>query len=198
MQTLHHLGRLDQIVSLLEFARPWFHQEGRVVLLNWGNGYGFLWLGRLARLILALFVSLGLGLFNFVVTCPGILLDSLLKFAFEESLTNHFSWQELSICRILETFKEAFCLQVRIEAHRWPNLLALIPWSHTPSLPFRLGGLIGVGYSCFLFGLLHSVLVRSCGTEVQNSGSLHGLVVHCLLKSFPIVVAFIDGIRCHL
>jgi hypothetical protein len=46
--------------------------------------------------------------------------------------------------------------------------------------------------------LLHSVLVRSCGTEVQNSGSLHGLVVHCLLKSFPIVVAFIDGIRCHL
>ena len=195
MNSRQNILWLYQIVGSLKFGRS-LHS----ILLNF-----FLLLSQFLIAshshsvnINRIFPIFALSVWYFIISCLNIALDLAINCsnAFASSRSYFFVCKE-SLSIGLNCVHEAFCLEVRIKFHRWPNFSAFISWAHRPGFPF---GYVRTGVFpdlvCFCF--CQSVIIRPNSSETHNSRAFHKLRNSSLFKAFTVIVCLLNWFNSHL
>ena len=86
---------------------------------------------------------------------------------------------------------------MRIEAHRGTDLASLLPRSHVPHDPLRVGRRAAINEAVSLLGSLDSVSIDAGSTEIHARCSHHLRRMVHLLKPFAIEVRLLDRSHRH-
>ena len=128
----------------------------------------------------------------FKLACTIVLSNAFLKIMLID-----FIFREECLSLVFERLHKPFGLKVRVEPHRRPNLLRLLPGPHLPHSPLGLGR--GTINEAIAFkSRLNPVLIRAHRAEAHPRRANHLPIVVLLRETFPVVVRLSHGFYGHL